>query len=545
MPTLTEQLQELLTNGTASADFKQSAMELARQGADLTVRSDSEAQYTLLDVLSLQNTNGANNSDIAELVELNANVLTSTDRYGRTALQSLIDALTQKSCSFDNFKHSAMTLAKTGANITLKSTLGTQPTLLHVLARRNKDGANNDDIAALVTLNKKVLTSTDWRHRTALQSLIDILRKEKCTLINIKKSAMTLARQGADLSLKVKTYPGNTLLHVLVLNRIDENNDEINTLIDLNNNVLNYKNGLGRTPVHSFLRNNRNASIDVIERLLSITNLHLQDKHNETLLHAACHGGNLPAVEYLFGKGLSLTALTRGDQTLIHYAVSYGNRELLKWLIDKRQIDINAKNLSDETALHLATRKNKLEMVQLLTTNGADLTIKNRKGLRASEIASKMGYHDLVPYLFNAEHEFFQKIQAMHSYGLLLKDQGVSKGLVAIALAQDLTTMAKPFFEQEATQRNFAAFESGFSRLLHSKDQEMSAYRIAWGIIVANIAIALTGVGLLFIAGKLIHSKVTEGRALFFFQKSKTTGEEKIADIEQSARLIAHSASNV
>ncbi|NDC41214.1 MAG: hypothetical protein EBZ77_06640 [Chitinophagia bacterium] len=69
----------------------------------------------------------------------------------------------------------------------------------------------------------------------------------------------------------------------------------------------------------------------------------------------------------------------------------------------------------------------------------------------------------------------------------------------------------------------------------------MSAYRIAWGTIVANIAIALTGVGILCIAGKLIHSRVTEGRALFFFQKNKTTSEEKIADIEQSAQLILKS----
>ena len=192
--------------------------------------------------------------------------------------------------------------------------------------------------------------------------------------------------------------------------------------------------------------------------------------------------------------------------------------------------------------MHRATWQNNREVVELLIRNGADLTIKNDYDQRAYDIATRMKYHDLVLYLFNPKDEFFPKIQAMHNYGVLLKDQGASKGQVAIDLASKLTTMANEFFDKKPEQRNFVEFEPRFSALLHSKDKEMSAYRISWGTIVANIAIALTGVGLLFIAGKLIHSKVTENRALFFFQRSKTTSEEKIADVEHAASFIAQSA---
>jgi len=66
----------------------------------------------------------------------------------------------------------------------------------------------------------------------------------------------------------------------------------------------------------------------------------------------------------------------------------------------------------------------------------------------------------------------------------------------------------------------------------------MSDYGIAWGTIVKNILIAMTGIGLLLIAGKLIHSQVTEKRSLFFFQKPQTTSEEKISDIEKSLVTI-------
>jgi ankyrin repeat protein len=435
-----------------------------------------------------------------------------------------------------------MVLARQGANTTLKATAGVDPTLLHILALQNDNGANNGDIAELVNLNADVLKSTDYYGRTALQSLIDALINKECSFINFKQSAMVLARQGANLSLQGTAGAEPTLLHVLVLNHRAENNDEINALVSLNNNVLNFKDYYGRTPIHSLLSNNSNVTIDVIERFLSVTNLHLTDSQDATLLHAACHSGNLSAVEFFVGKELSLTALTKRNETLIHYAVSSGNVTLIQWLIDTKQIDINAKDQSGETALHQATRKSNRDVIELLIRNGADRTIKTNEDLRASEIASNVGYHDLVPYLFNPKDELFQKIQAMHNYGVLLRDQGVSKGQLAIELASDLTDMANQFFEQEPAQRNFAEFKPRFSTLLHSKDHEMSTYRIAWGTIVANIAIALTGVGLLFIAGKLIYSKVTEGRALFFFKKSRTTSEEKIADIEQSAQLIAQGA---
>ncbi|MBT7703872.1 MAG: hypothetical protein HN746_00080 [Polaribacter sp.] len=66
----------------------------------------------------------------------------------------------------------------------------------------------------------------------------------------------------------------------------------------------------------------------------------------------------------------------------------------------------------------------------------------------------------------------------------------------------------------------------------------MSEYRVSWDTIIKNIAIALTGVGVLFIAAKLLYSQATQGRALFFFQKDKTTCEEKTSSIEQSMNNV-------
>ncbi|WP_188331953.1 ankyrin repeat domain-containing protein [Legionella adelaidensis] len=104
--------------------------------------------------------------------------------------------------------------------------------------------------------------------------------------------------------------------------------------------------------------------------------MHSVDKQNATLLHAACGAGNLPAAQYLNGQGLSLTALTSNKETLLHLAVLSGNKELIQWLIETQQIDINARNTWGETALDRVARRNE-EVVELLVRNGAETSFKN------------------------------------------------------------------------------------------------------------------------------------------------------------------------
>lgn len=503
MTLVTRQLQTLLTSGTTLTDFKSAAMNLARLGADIMVGSAVEPQLTLLHVLARTNKDGINNDEMAELVGLNAAILECKDKRNRTALQYLLDVWYSGQCSLDDFKQLAMTLVRLEADITVHSTLGPHSTLLHVLVCMNKDGINNDDIVELVELNRAVLVSQDKHGRTALQSLLDSLHRKEITFDDFKQTAMILAGFRADVSLQGTADSCSTLLHVLVHHHINKNEKEINDLISLNPDIVNVIDGNGRTPIHFLLHNNSSVTIDVFEKLLSDSNVHAKDKQSATLLHAACRSGNLLAVEYLLSRKLDICARTNKNETLLHSAMFSGDRILLQRLIDTKQIDINVKNQAGETVLDHAIRQANPKVIELFVRN-----------------------------------ELSNKIQVMHDYGLLLTEQGAEQGLVAMSLAQDLNRFTKQFFEQKPGQRNVAEFTSTFSALLHSYDQQMSS-SMSWGAIVANIAIALTGIGLLFIAVKLLHSNITEGQPLFFFQKRETAIEEKIADIEQTARLIA------
>lgn len=152
---------------------------------------------------------------------------------------------------------------------------------------------------------------------------------------------------------------------------------------------------------------------------------------------------------------------------------------------------------------------------------------------------------DAARLLFNAHDTLFPSIRAMHDYGVLLQEQGVVNGEKAMRLATELMTRLEQFLDNNAALEGFDAFQADFLELLHSEDEAMSTYRVAWETLAANIAIALTGIGLFAIAGQLIYSKATEGRALFFFQQSKTTSEEKIQVVEQGVNVMEQLAPGV
>lgn len=134
----------------------------------------------------------------------------------------------------------------------------------------------------------------------------------------------------------------------------------------------------------------------------------------------------------------------------------------------------------------------------------------------------------------NSKQILLSCIQQMKLYGSMLKSKASPKGETVMNLALKLETLAQDFQIETATLSDFLKFKENFSNVLNSKNKEMSQYDVSWSTIVKNIAIALTGIGLLFIAGKLLYSQIPENRALFFFQNNKTGGEMKLDAVNAS-----------
>ncbi|WP_367606753.1 ankyrin repeat domain-containing protein [Legionella sp. W05-934-2] len=519
--------------------FKQGAMQLVQDGADLTVTGSSGSYNTLLHCLVLSNIDGVNDKEITELLTLKKDTVDAKNAYGRTTLTSLINQFQNEKYSLDDFKRSAMLLAKHGADLTVTGSSGSYNTLLHCLVLSNIDGVNDKEITELLTLKKDTVDAKSAYGRTTLTSLINQFQNEECSLDDFKRSAMLLAKHGADLTVTGSSGSYNTLLHCLVLSNKDEVNDkEISELVKLKTDLFNVEDGYGHLPIQSLLIKQPTTSIESVKKLINVGNaLKYTNNRGENLLHTSSKIGNLELAKYLANEGTDITSKTKEAETPLHFSASSQNPALWQWLFENK-VAIDAQDSTKRTALHYAVLKDNISMVQWLIDHNVDLYIQESNGSTALSLAKQYNRKEIISLLLKAEENpkgrLFSTIRALKEYGANLKTQGASKGQIAIDLAEELWSKADAFFKKENNPDNFKTFQTEFSQVLNSKNHEMSEYRTSWPTIIANIAIALTGIGALLLAGNLIYTKETQGRALFFFQKSQTTCEEKIGNVNQA-----------
>lgn len=95
-------------------------------------------------------------------------------------------------------------------------------------------------------------------------------------------------------------------------------------------------------------------------------------------------------------------------------------------------------------------------------------------------------------------------IKAMHAYGLQLKSTCPHKSIIAMQLAVELFNDLQHYYTLQPDKRNKDVFAAEFLNKLHAQDPLMSTHRHYWKVILLNITIALTGVGLLALGLSLL-----------------------------------------
>jgi ankyrin repeat protein len=108
-------------------------------------------------------------------------------------------------------------------------------------------------------------------------------------------------------------------------------------------------------------------------------------KKDQELLNA-CYFGNIIGVKKWLKLGANVEYIEERDGWLpIHYAARWDDLVMLKLLI-KAGANINGKTKSRETALHKCGRWDRKEAAIMLLKLGADPTIKNTDGNKASDM---------------------------------------------------------------------------------------------------------------------------------------------------------------
>lgn len=131
-----------------------------------------------------------------------------------------------------------------------------------------------------------------------------------------------------------------------------------------------------------------------------------------------------------------------------------------------------------------------------------------------------------------------ERIDEMFAYGLfLLAEDDEAKARPVCILALTLKKSLKVFFEKppEQQQAEHQLFKEEFLELLHSEDKAFAEHRSYWKVVVANIAIAFTGIGLFALTGYALYT----GHCFFRHTQRENLREtvEKSFDLPQSPSI--------
>jgi Ankyrin repeats (3 copies)/Ankyrin repeat len=148
----------------------------------------------------------------------------------------------------------------------------------------------------------------------------------------------------------------------------------------------------------------RNAILAVlISGVVALFGYREYQSTNDYYLLAAAATGDLHEVKRLIGRGAQINAKFGGEgETALHRAVSYGRLEVVDYLISNGA-DVNAGNEEGWTPLISASYSGNMEIIQRLVSNGANVNAQeSRHGFTPLTTAVLKGRPEAVEFLLNA-----------------------------------------------------------------------------------------------------------------------------------------------
>uniref|UniRef100_A0A8D0P0W3 Ankyrin repeat domain-containing protein 16 n=1 Tax=Sus scrofa TaxID=9823 RepID=A0A8D0P0W3_PIG len=119
----------------------------------------------------------------------------------------------------------------------------------------------------------------------------------------------------------------------------------------------------------------------------------------DTLLHCAARHGHLDVLTYLVEAwDMDIEATNRDYKRPLHEAASMGHRDCVRYLLG-RGAAVDCLKKADWTPLMMACTRRNLEVVQDLVEHGANPLLKNKDGWNSFHIASREGDPRILQYL--------------------------------------------------------------------------------------------------------------------------------------------------
>ncbi|XP_071085792.1 ankyrin repeat domain-containing protein 50-like [Haliotis cracherodii] len=271
-----------------------------------------------------------------------------------------------------------------------------------------------DLVKDIVTNHRVDINSRGRYGRTPVMKAAEKGHKE---VLDLLKSS------GGDVTLKDDN--GNNILHVACIGGHVEMVKFVLSqgLVDINS-----RGQYGRTPA---MMAAGSRHIEVIQALKDTgADLSLTDDDNNNILHVACIGGHLEVVKFvlslnsvdintkgqlqrtpvrmvdfrkkrnifdvLVSKGADLSQVDDKGENILHVACLEGHLDLVKDIVTKHRVDINSRGRYGRTPVMKAAEKGHKEVLDLLISNGGDVTLKDDNGNNILHVACIGGHVEMV-----------------------------------------------------------------------------------------------------------------------------------------------------
>ena len=115
-----------------------------------------------------------------------------------------------------------------------------------------------------------------------------------------------------------------------------------------------------------------------------------------TPLHRAARGGQLAMVKNLVSSGAQVNRVDEDGFTPLHFAITNKNLETVKYLVEHGAFLNITDNIMGNSELHMATILGCPDIATYLINNGSDLSLKNKEGKTAFDLAWYYGHKEMA-----------------------------------------------------------------------------------------------------------------------------------------------------
>ncbi|XP_072801433.1 histone-lysine N-methyltransferase EHMT2 isoform X4 [Vicugna pacos] len=155
-----------------------------------------------------------------------------------------------------------------------------------------------------------------------------------------------------------------------------------------------------RTPLHAAAQK---GSVEICHVLLQAgANINAVDKQQRTPLMEAVVNNHLEVARYMVQRGGCVYSKEEDGSTCLHHAAKIGNLEMVSLLLSTGQVDVNAQDSGGWTPIIWAAEHKHIEVIRMLLTRGADVTLTDNEENICLHWASFTGSAAIAEVLLNA-----------------------------------------------------------------------------------------------------------------------------------------------